>query len=141
MIGDYARGRRFPSKPQIFPASAAKKMTSSRSNGSSVQARPEVAPDRHSVTSVPPGGKSQIQQEEGTDYARRTNEEPQQQRDANEQLDRPDRIAEEDSVGQNDVRQNWTIETHSRAGNVVAKISLKAAVREARTRNLILAEK
>jgi hypothetical protein len=105
-----------------------------------VQARPKIAPDGNSVSRVPPGGQRQIEKEKYSENAAGAYQQTEQQRNSNQKLDHSDYVAEEDSVRQNDVRQNRTVKAESSAPDVVVKISLKAAVGEGRTHDFIFAK-
>src|SRR5215475_11180030 len=100
----------------------------------------EISPDSHAMSRRPPGGQKHVQEKENAKDRSRAHKQPQQKRDADQQLEHADQISEKNSVGQHQPGQNRAIKTHPAAGDVVPQISLKSAMGKPRSGHLVFAE-
>src|SRR2546430_2559914 len=92
------------------------------------------------MAGFPPGSKNQIQQKQNAYHACWTYPHAQQQTHSDQHLDHADHVSEEDGMRQDHAGQQRAIKTQRSSSDVVAKISLKASVRESRPCQLVLAE-
>src|SRR5215471_20269648 len=100
----------------------------------------EIAPERHTMARRPPGGQHHIHKKQHSDDTSRPHPQPDQQRDADQQLDNPNHVSEENGVRQYKARQNRPIKTHGTVSDVILQVSLESAVSKLRPRYLVLAK-
>src|SRR5579859_5547338 len=92
------------------------------------------------MSRLPPGGQSQIDQEQYAENGSRAHPQSNQQREPDQQFNDAHCIPEEYGVRQYQPSQHWTIETDRAARDVVVEIILKPAMGEARPGDLVFAE-
>lgn len=95
-----------------------------------IQFRAEVAPGWNAVAGIPPRRQRQADHVQHAKDGANAHKNPEQQRQADEQLHGSHRISEKNRMWQDDVSQNWTIYPHGAAIYVPAQVVLKPAVGE-----------